>query len=81
MLETIPIALMKNMSVNIRKLKDFAFERLPQTSYLRQIILSENEQLSFAEFLAKLNVWMRLLRLESREHPSTYAHNPTTEVK
>lgn len=48
--------------VSIVALKKFAEERLPRESTLREVLLTERDELSAGEFLAKLDVWLRLLR-------------------
>lgn len=51
-------------SLNIRKLKLFAFEKLPKQSLLREIILSEPDELDAHEFIVKVDVWLKLLKRE-----------------
>lgn len=55
---------MKN--VNISSLRSFALKNLPPASPLRDVILSEKEELMPQEFLAKLDIWLLLLRKEER---------------
>jgi hypothetical protein len=52
-------------TVNILKLKSFAYEKLPQHSLLREFILSEKEELPISEFIVKIDVWLKLLRVEN----------------
>ena len=52
--------------VDIRRLKGFASERLPSSSRLRNVLLSERDQLTVNDFLAKMDIWMMLLNLETR---------------
>ena len=47
--------------VCISRLKTFAGESLPAGSPLREVLLSEKDNLSVGEFLAKIGVWLRLL--------------------
>ena len=49
-------------TVNILRLKKFAAENLPPQSALRDLLLQEKDQIPAAEFLAKLQVWLTLLR-------------------
>jgi hypothetical protein len=49
--------------VNIRKLKEFALNNIPKGNPLQQIILSEENLLDPFEFLAKVDVWLKLSRL------------------
>ena len=54
--------------VDITRLRNFAAEKLPHESPLRDILLQEKDQIPAAEFLAKLQVWLALLR--RREEPA-----------
>jgi hypothetical protein len=49
------------------RLKQFALENLPTESPLRNVLLSEADQLSARDFLAKMDLWLKLLSLERRE--------------
>jgi hypothetical protein len=49
--------------VNIVRLKNFAAERLPHHLALRDVLLSERDEIPIPEFLAKLQVWLALLSL------------------
>jgi len=53
---------MHTIRVDLRKLKVFAHNRLPIESPLRNLILTEPDQLPSSEFLVKASVWLRLLR-------------------
>lgn len=48
--------------VDIRKLKEFASNKIPKDNPLREIIMSEQDLLGSTEFLVKVDVWLRLLR-------------------
>jgi hypothetical protein len=48
--------------INIRSLKQFAFEMLPKESPLRDLLLTEKDELPAEEFLIKLDVWFKLLK-------------------
>lgn len=53
---------MSKAKINIRRLKDFAFTKLPKDWILREIILSEEEnELDIDVFLIRLPVWLKLL--------------------
>jgi len=52
--------------VNIQLLKVFALEKLPHTSPLRDLILSEKDELAVSEFLAKLEDWIKLIKYSSK---------------
>lgn len=54
-------------AVNISGLKSFATESLPCISRLRAVLLSERDQLTPEDFLAKMDVWMRLLNIEKAD--------------
>jgi hypothetical protein len=54
-------------AVNINGLKLFAAESLPGNSRLRDVLLSERDQLTANDFLAKMDVWMRLLNIEKTD--------------
>ena len=51
--------------IDIRSLKGFASERLHSGSGLRNVLLSERDQLGVNDFLAKMDVWITLLNLET----------------
>lgn len=54
-----------SFKINIRTLKEFAISNLQRGSPLRDVILSEKDEVGVEEFLAKLGIWLRLLRMES----------------
>jgi len=49
--------------VNIRPLKIFVCKTFPPDSVLRAALLEEKDTLEKHEFLAKMDVWLSLLRL------------------
>lgn len=51
------------LKVSIKDLKTFALT-LPKGSHLRDLILSEDDELGVDEFLSKMDDWLRLLRME-----------------
>jgi hypothetical protein len=51
--------------IDIRKLKDFALKKFPRYFILRELLLSEKEELSVTEFLSKLDLWLKLLKIEN----------------
>lgn len=63
-----PIEAISQRVVNIRRLKDFALEKLKSNSPLRDVILSEPDQLTASDFLAKLHIWLRLLKFEGSHY-------------
>jgi hypothetical protein len=53
---------MAQPKVNIQRLKDFAFKEIPRDNLLREILLSERDELEITEFASKIDIWLRLLR-------------------
>lgn len=51
--------------VDVRALKSFAFEKLPKGWPLREILLSDEDELDVNVFLARLPLWLRLSRVSS----------------
>jgi hypothetical protein len=51
---------MSNGKLNLRELKQYAM-KLPSYSPLRQVLLTESDEVDAAEYLAKLKVWLVLL--------------------
>ena len=56
-------------AVNISELKRFAAKRLPINSPLRNVLLSERDQLTAKDFLVKMDIWIRLLNIEKSDLP------------
>jgi hypothetical protein len=52
--------------VGMSSLKRLAAETLRHTSTLKELILTEKDYLSSLEFLAKLDIWLKLLDKETR---------------
>ncbi|MEM3476222.1 MAG: hypothetical protein QXF83_05825 [Candidatus Bathyarchaeia archaeon] len=50
--------------LSIRGLKDFALNNLPKGSVLREVLLMEKDELEVNEFLIKMDVWLKLLKME-----------------
>ena len=57
----------QNATINIMPLKKFAYEELSKSSHLRNILLSEKEILTVSEFLAKMDVWLKVLHSEGEK--------------
>lgn len=55
---------LKHSRVNISNLKGFAMTNLQAAPALRDLILSENDEMTVEEFLAKMDVWLKLFRRE-----------------
>jgi len=53
--------------VNIKRLKTFVFENFPQGAPVRELLLMEDDELAAADFLLKLEVWLRLLKMEPHQ--------------
>lgn len=53
---------MTKTKVNIQKLKNFAFKRLPKPFALRDILLSEENELEVSVLLARLPLYLKLSR-------------------
>ena len=51
--------------VNISKLKNFAFDKLPRDWPLREILLSEKDELGFQIFLSRLPIWLKLSKMSN----------------
>ena len=47
-------------TVDVRRLKDFVL-RLPNVSVLRDLLLTEDDELGMNDFLAKMDLWLKLL--------------------
>lgn len=52
--------------VNLERLKNFAIENLSKKSPLKDVLLSETNQLGARDFLAKMDLWLKLLSLERK---------------
>ena len=50
--------------VDIHGVKLWATANLPATSHLREILLLEGDHLTVDEFLAKMDIWQKLIQLE-----------------
>jgi len=56
-------ALLKQL--DIHGLKLWAKENLPRTSQIRSILLLERDYLAVEEFIAKMDLWLKLIDLEN----------------
>ena len=54
-------------NVNLRALKKFAAEKLPEESPLRDVLMLEENEISASEFLSKTKTWLVLLRSTKRD--------------
>jgi hypothetical protein len=52
------------VKLNLKPLKNFAIEKLPKKSTLREILLLEPDTLSTSDFLTKLDIWTTLFNME-----------------
>ena len=46
--------------IKINALKEFASQRLPRNAPLREVLLSEEDELEVDVFLARLPIWLKL---------------------
>ncbi len=51
--------------LDIHGLKLWAKENLPRTSQIRSILLLERDYLAVEEFIAKMDLWLKLIDLEN----------------
>jgi hypothetical protein len=51
--------------INIKKLKQFALENLPQNSVLREVLLSQDDELEIYVFLARLPLFLKLNKTQA----------------
>jgi hypothetical protein len=58
---------MAAQKVRILVIKEFASGKLPEGSILRYLLLTEREEMNTNEFLAKMDLWLKLLRIESTQ--------------
>ena len=58
------------MKVDIRPLKEYAVSDLSSRPTLRDILLIEDDMLDEAEFVAKLDTWLKLFRVDG-ERPAS----------
>jgi hypothetical protein len=63
-IQQIEIQRQATKQIEVSNLKQFALANLPTTSSLRDLILAEKAQLEPQEFLAKLDLWLKLLSKE-----------------
>jgi len=60
-----PDIIERSEQVDIHRVKLWAKSNLPTISHLRGILLLEKDHLSVDEFLAKMDLWLKLIELES----------------
>jgi len=58
------IGLLTKRRILTRQLKDFALEKLPKGSALRDVLLAEDDELDAEVLLAKADVWLKLFKQE-----------------
>ena len=59
-----PDIIERSEQVDIHRVKLWAKSNLPTISHLRGILLLEEDLLSVDEFLAKMDIWIKLIELE-----------------
>jgi hypothetical protein len=55
---------MSTKPLDLRPLKKFVIEHLPVDSSLRDVILTDDDLVTPPEYLMRLRIWLKLLRLE-----------------
>lgn len=50
--------------VRIIRVKEFAARNLPEASVLRCLLLEERDEIDREEFLAKMDLWLKLLKMD-----------------
>ncbi|MEM2507398.1 MAG: hypothetical protein QXF61_10190 [Nitrososphaeria archaeon] len=53
--------------INIKSLRKFVDDKFPGNSLIKYLVLSEPDQMPAEEFLVKMKLWLRLLRMESNK--------------
>ena len=61
--ESISRAHSKQLDIHV--LKNWAKDSLPRTSQIRGILLLERDFLSVEEFIAKMDIWLKLIDMET----------------
>ena len=54
----------RSEQVDIHRVKLWVKSNLPEISHLREILLLEEDLISVYEFLAKMDIWLKLIELE-----------------
>jgi hypothetical protein len=55
----------QSKQLDIHGLKRWAKDILPKTSQIRSILLLERELLTVEEFIAKMDIWLKLIDMET----------------
>lgn len=55
-------------TVNLKKLKNFVAKALPNDSFLRILILNENDHLSPMDFCFAVKIYLELLQIERKNN-------------
>ena len=51
----------QELIVDVRELKKYVLEHLPETAPLYQVLLNENDELTTTEYAIKAELWWRLV--------------------
>lgn len=51
-------------TVDLRPLKSFAIKNLPNYSVTRYVIISDDDFVNAAEFVARVKIWLSLLQID-----------------
>jgi len=54
--------------VNIGRLRKFALEELPRNWVLREVLITEDEEIDVSTFLARMPLWLRLSALRAGDN-------------
>lgn len=63
--------------LNIKPLKELVFKEFPPDSVLRDLILSEDDELTAEEFIVKTRTWLKLVNREFADDKAQRADNIT----
>jgi len=53
--------------IKTKRLKEFARQKFPRDSVLREILLSEEDEMEVSTFIARLPVWLKLCNFLKEE--------------
>ena len=65
----------ERLTINVGRLKAWASQNLPVNTLVRELVLTEKDELDVHQFLAMADVWLRLLRSETRGYPPIKFYN------
>lgn len=56
--------MLSDISVKLKTIKEFVIKKLPSTSMVRQLILTEPDEIPKEEYIVKFKLWAALLNKE-----------------